>query len=434
LKGVFNKMKRNIIKLPQLVWQGVRDLELSFPEEWQVEVCNMAGYNRPALSSIEIEKAIKNPLGSEPIRRLARNKKQVVIIFDDVQRATRAAQIVPFILEELAEAGIPDTNIRFVGATGCHAAMDRFDFAKKLGEEVLRRFPVYNHNAFGSCVDIGNTSLGTRLWVNAEVMSCDLKIAIGSIVPHAFAGFGGGAKIILPGICHYDTCVDFHTLASKFAREHPDQPMGIGIIENNLLRTNMEEAAAKVGLDFKIDTIMNSYGETVAVYAGDLKAAYPKAVADACRHYDTVPAKDCDIVVANAFAKVAECESGLEMAFPAVRKEGGEVILVGNAPEGHVAHYLGGPWGKTYRGKLQMQCGLAPNIQRLIIYNEYPDLTIYGFFANPEKVNLISDWDGVIARLQKTHPGKAKVAVYPNADIQYCSSSKGSKVLSFNAK
>jgi nickel-dependent lactate racemase len=427
-------MKKQVIKLPQLVWQGVRDLELAFPEEWLVEVCQMAGYNRPALTFTEIEKAVKNPIGTKPIRELARNRKQTVIIFDDIQRATRVAQIVPFVLEELAEAGMPDSNIRFVAATGCHAAMDRFDFVKKLGEDVLRRFPVYSHNAFGSCEDIGCTSLGTRLLVNSEVMSCDLKIAIGSIVPHAFAGFGGGAKIILPGVCHYGTCVDFHALASKFAKEHPDQPIGIGIIENNLLRVNMEEAAAKVGLDIKIDTLMNSYGETTAVYAGDLKTAYSEAVKDASRHYDTIPAKDCDIVVANAFAKVAECESGLEMAFPAVKKEGGEVVLVGNAPEGHVAHYLGGPWGKTYRGKLQMQCGLADNIRRLIIYNEYPDLTIYGFFANPEKVQVISKWDEVLELLRKKYPGSAKVAVYPNADIQYCSTNKGSKVLQFNTK
>jgi len=125
-------------------------------------------------------------------------------------------------------------------------------------------------------VDIGRTSYGTPLLVNAEVMQCDFKIAIGSIVPHAFAGFGGGAKIILPGICHYNTVLDFHKLGSRYKKENPDIPIGTGVVENNLLRMNMEEAAEKVGLDIKIDTVMNSYGETVAVFAGELKSEYPE--------------------------------------------------------------------------------------------------------------------------------------------------------------
>jgi nickel-dependent lactate racemase len=424
-------MNLNTIKLPQLSWHGVKDLEIGLPDSWNIETCNMNGYNRKALTPDEIRSAIHNPIGTEPIRKLAKGKKQVVIIFDDIQRATRIAPIVPFVLDELAEAGIRDDQIRFIGATGLHAAMDRFDFVKKLGEDVLCRFPVYNHNAFGSCTDIGTTSLGTRLQVNAEVMACDLKIAIGSVVPHAFAGFGGGAKIVLPGICHYDTVVDFHTLASKFQKEHPDKPIGVGIVENNLLRMNMEEAAEKVGLDIKIDTMINSYGETVAVYAGSLKKAYPEALEDARRHYDTQPLKGCDVVIANSFAKVAECESGLEIAFPAVRPEGGDVVLIGNAPEGHVAHYLAGPWGKTNRSKLQMQCGLPPQVKRLIIYNEYPDRTIFGYFAQPEIVVLLSKWNDVLDLLTKRHPGQAKVGVYPNADIQYCSAAKGSSILKF---
>jgi nickel-dependent lactate racemase len=419
------------IKLPQLAWHGVSDLELSLREEWQVEVCNMRGYNRRGLTTGEIREAIRNPTGMPPIRECARNKKQVVIIFDDIQRATRVAQIVPFVLEELAEAGIRDNQVQFIAATACHAAMNRFDFVKKLGEEVLHRFPVYSHNVFGNCVDAGTTSYGTRILANAEVMASDFKIAIGSVVPHAFAGFGGGAKIILPGVCHYQTCLDFHRSGSRYAQKHKNKPVGIGVLEGNLLRLDMEEAAEMVGLDIKIDTLMNSYGETVAIYAGTLKAAYPLAVKDAQEHYDTVLARDADIIIANAFAKVAECESGLEMAFPSVRKESGDVVLIGNAPEGHVEHYLASPWGKNTRESFQMRCSLADNVNRLIVYTQYPDLTLYGYFSQPEKVTILSNWDEALALLKKSHPGFARVAVYPNADIQYCSTASGSNVLSF---
>ncbi len=252
-------------------------------------------------------------------------------------------------------------------------------------------------------------------------------------MPHAFAGFSGGAKIILPGICSFETTQAFHKLGIQFKMDQKNKAAGLGVIEDNQLRFNMEEAAEMVGLDIKIDTLMNSYGETVAVYAGSLKEAYLPGVKEAQTHYDTPLAIDKDIVIANSFAKVAECESGLEIAFPSVKKSGGDIVLIGNAPEGHVAHYLGGPWGKKKHSNFQMQCGLASNVKRLIIYNEYPDLTIYGYFANPEKVAIITKWDEVLALLGASHKGNVKVGVYPNSDIQYSVNSPGSNVLNFIA-
>ncbi len=414
------------LELPQLPWQGGRDLRLDLPPAWEVEICHMRGHDRPALKAAQIRQLMREPAGCPPIREAARGKQQVVIIFDDIQRATRIQDVLPAVLEELGAAGIRDEQVRLIAATGCHAAMDRFDFVNKLGEETLHRFPVYSHNAFGNCREIGRTSFGTLLQVNAEVMSCDFKIGIGSVVPHAFAGFGGGAKIILPGVCHFETVKAFHQSGAK-ASLKADAAVGIGLIEGNTLRLNMEEAARLVGLDIKIDLLLNSRAETVAVYAGSLDQAYPLAVINAQSHYDTPQPRGKDIVIANSYAKAAESESGLEIAIPSVREEGGTVILVANAPEGHVSHYLGGPWGSVTEHSFQMRCGLPRNVERLIIFSQYPDLTMYGYFAQPEKVKIVSDWGEVLRSL----PSKAKVAVYPNADIQYCSQAPGSKVLVF---
>lgn len=411
----------NTIRLPQLAWHGVSELALHIPESWQVEVGNMAGYARPRLKPAEIRDAIANPIGMPPIREFARGKHEVVILFDDMTRVTRVAEIAPFVLDELARGGIPDSRIRFIAAVGGHGAMDRFDFVKKLGEDTLSRFPVYNHDPFDNCVYAGVTSRGTRVFINAEVMKCDLKIGIGSIVPHIMTGFSGGSKILMPGVASIETIEAFHRLEAENKPEHAKEPVtGMGIYENNPLRSEMEEAAILAGLDVKIDCIVNTWGETVAIFAGDPREAYIVGLNEAKAHYLTPKVRDKDIVIANTFAKASESESGLITTLPAVSQEGGDIILIGNAPEGHAVHYLMGPFGKTVGGRLRLQIKLPPNVNRLIVFNEYPDIASKGYFEETDKVILMPRWDDVLRILEESHKPDARVAVYPNADIQYC--------------
>jgi nickel-dependent lactate racemase len=408
----------NIVKVPELAWYGVSDLELPMPENWKVEIPQMAGYKRKALTSEEIRESVRNPIGCRPIRELAKDRKQAVIIFDDMTRTTRAALIVPFILEELAEAGIPDSNIRFIGATGCHGAMNRIDFAKKLGEDVVRKFPVFSHNAFGCCVKAGTTSFGLDIFANAEVMACDLKIAIGTVAPHIAAGFSGGGKIILPGVCSIETNTALHRSGLEYQSKVEGKPTSKYDLENNRIRLNMDEAAEIVGLDIKMDVVIDSLGETVALYNGKPEAAFTEAVKDARAHYLTTPAREKDIVIANTFAKANEFEGGLDIAFPSLKKGGGEVVLIGSAPDGHVSHYLFGAWG-TISHRTQMKHKLPPQVNHVYILNKYPQLDVLGHFAPPEKVSISSEWDDILDSLKRAHHGQVEVAVYPNADIQY---------------
>ncbi len=412
----------NTITLPQLAWHGTKKLELPLPDSWQVKLYNMAGYNRPAMKPDEIKASITNLIGTAPIRELAKGKNEVVIIFDDMTRVTRAAGIVPFILEELAEAGIPDNRIRFIASLGCHGALDRLDFVKKLGKEILARFPVYNHNAFGNCTYVGTTSTyGTEVYINEEVMKCDLKIAIDSVVPHPMSGFGGGGKLILPGVASFETIEHNHRVAFKDMSEHRGKPIaGMGIFDNNPMRFDIEEAAALAGLDVLINCMVNIWGETVAIFAGAMIPSYTAAVQEAKAHYLTPRVEGNDIVIANTFAKVNEASIGLNIAYRAVSRESGDVILIANAPEGQVTHYLLGPFGNTSWGKLRQPVRIPEYFNHLIVYTEYPDLASRGWFRESDKLLFLYRWDDVLQLLQESHGADTKVAVYPNAEIQYC--------------
>jgi len=393
----------HIVKVPQLAWHGPRDLDLLLPEEWQVEVCNIVGYNRPAMNGEQIKASVTHLIGMPPLREYARDKKEVVIIFDDNTRVTRAAKIVPFILEELSVAGIPDSRIRFMSALGNHAAMDRATLAKKLGEATLARFPVYNHNPHDNCTYVGTTSRGTKLYVNAEVMQCDLKISISAVTPHTAVAFSGGGKLILPGVSSVESIFANHKLAR-------------GDYETNSMRLDMEEIAQMAGLDLAIECIVNLRGDTVAIFAGAEIAAHEAAVKEARSHYLCRKAENKDIVIANTYAKVMESANGAKTV-ASLSQKGGSLVIISNAPEGQVVHYLGGVWGRKTAGKKKIRFSLPPNAHRAIVYTEYPDIVGLGFIEPPEKVLQLSDWNDVIRTLQQFHGDHAAVAVYPNADI-----------------
>jgi nickel-dependent lactate racemase len=272
------------VGLPQLCWRDTCTLDISFPDSWQLELCHMAGYDRPALDSHGIRDAILHPIGTAPISVAAKGRKEICIIFDDMSRATRTAELIPVVLDELAKAGIRDEQIRFVCALGCHGALNRGDFVKKLGEEVVSRFPVFNHNVIGNCSFVGTTSFGTDLHINAEVVACDFKIALGSIVPHGLLGFGGGAKIILPGVASFETVSAMHRMKLGDGDDKTVDLGGMGCVEGNGLRQNVDEAAGMVGLDLKIDAILNGWGETVSLYAGAPQAVFEAALPEAKRN------------------------------------------------------------------------------------------------------------------------------------------------------
>jgi len=381
----------------------------------------MAGFSHPALKPEEIRTALSKPIGTPRLRELARGKREVVIIFDDQTRATRVAGIAPFVLKELATASIPDDRIRFVCALGLHGPMYRRHFIQKLGEDIVSRFPVYNHNAFGNCKYVGTTTTyATKVYINEEVMKCDLKIAIGLVVPHHIAGFSGGGKSILPGVASCETVQHNHMMGSKRREKQREKPeVGMGIHENNYLRKDIDEAARLVGVDFLINCLINGHGETVALYAGDMLATHDAAVQEAKNHYLTQKVTEKDIVIANTSSPNNVTSVGLHISFPAVSRRGGDIVLIANYPEGRVPHYLGGRWGKNTWAVQHRRVLIPEKVNRLLVYNEYPHMGS-NWFDDDSKIIYCSRWDEVLQLLRETYGDNSMVAVYPNAEMQYC--------------
>ena len=156
--------------LAQNRWYGDEPVTISLPDDWDVQFLASQGDERSALTAEQIRERFRHPVGSKTIRELAENAEQVVIVFDDLTRGTPVQPIAEAVLEELHAAGIPKNHIRFICGTGLHGAHSRNDFARKLGERIIREYEVFNHNPYDNCAEVGFTPNGIRVSLNREFL------------------------------------------------------------------------------------------------------------------------------------------------------------------------------------------------------------------------------------------------------------------------
>ena len=404
---------KNTFSVWQNAWKdGYQEpLEISLPEDWDVDYVGMPGDTEPALTTEQLREKICHPLNSETIRELARKGRQAVILFDDLSRGTPCREIAHIVLEELLAGGMEKKNIRFICALGSHAPLTRADFVRKLGDDIVSEYPVFNHNCFHACVQIGENRHGDPVLINKEFMECDVRIGIGSVTPHPMNGYGGGGKLIVPGVTHIDTIYSFHR-RGEFAKPGTIRPAPG-------FRNDIEEMAAMTGPLFKIDAVINDRLNIIDLFAGHFLDTY-YAAAEVSSHMNAMQKKPAkDVVVANANAKFNEATIAVRLAC-SMLKPGGDVVLINHCPCGQVVHYSisafglnnGGRQWRPNRERPPMNCG------RLIYFTPWPEWFTYNLFSEPEKVTAARTWEEVLALLSNHGPGTS-AAVLSDGSISY---------------
>jgi nickel-dependent lactate racemase len=397
---------------------------LDFPASWDLHVMDMAGHNLPILTPQQIAEQSNQPIGTKPLSELAAGKKTVAVSFDDLTRTTPAASVTPWLVAELAKAGIKDENILFIGSFGTHRAMTQEEVGRKLGPEIAKRFAWLNHDAFDNVKEVGTTTRGNKVLLNQTFLGSDLKICISGVKVHQDAGYGGGAKAILPGLAALPSVEYNHTqILTKVRTTGP-----VKIFKNDM-RLDMIEAAKMANVDYTIQIMYNDRLKPTRIWAGDIVEAHHAGVRVAAKTYCTPTYKDADIVVANGYPQNAQAFHGGLWINYSVRDGGTGVLIVqhplGLDPVHYLNNRLAGRSGATQFDLTARRTSAAgrgggrggARTANMIVYSQYLTRNMRNMYRTG--TFFYDKWEDVVAKLRELHPGDPKVAVYPYAGMQH---------------
>jgi len=312
---------------------GKEEIRLPIKDKNIIKIFNLEKQEVLLNPENKLRELLKNPIGCPSLRELIFQKKtsKILIIVNDITRPTPYEIILPPLLDELHQIGIKKENIIFIIATGIHRSDSQEEIKEMFGKNIFSAYKFINHDCDNPRQkDLGKLISGNNLWVDPIVSDIDFIITTGVIVPHYFAGFSGGRKSVLPGICGRKTIEANHAqMVHHNARA--------GNFKGNPVHEEMQEAAEKVGVDFNINVVTDENHQIIEIVAGELLTSWRQGVEVCKKTYLCPIKKKAEVVIASAGGypkdiNVYQAQKALENACHAV-KPGGTIILLAECTE-----------------------------------------------------------------------------------------------------
>jgi nickel-dependent lactate racemase len=278
------------------------------------------------------EAALEHPLGCPPIENEVSPSARILVLVDDITRQTPAGKILPPLFKRLAGRRVQKKNVKILIAAGTHARMSAEEIERKLGRRIPHEHTVVIHHWKDEekLVTIGTTPDGTLVRVNRMLGEADLVIGVGQIVPHRVMGFTGGSTIVQPGVSGKEVTGYTHWLSALY----PGREI-LGVTDNPV-RAEVERIAAKAGLRFILNVVMDANHRVIHVVAGHPVVAHRRGAKLSEEIYGVSQPAPADIVVTESYPAdydLWQAAKGIYSAELAV-KRGGVVILVTPCPHG----------------------------------------------------------------------------------------------------
>jgi nickel-dependent lactate racemase len=312
----------------------------------KTEVCariptqNLLGSIEPTEKSsapdprVEVERALKEPIGSKRLSEIVKPEHKVAIVVDDATRPAPSRLLVSSILNELNGAGVKDEQVAVIFGCGTHRAVTSDEAIRLLGQDILKRVKAISHDCRAQDLIYAGTTQkhGNKVYLNRVFAEADVKILTGDIGFHYYAGYGGGRKSILPAVSGEETIKHNHAMIL-------DPNAKTGVLNGNPVHEDMVEAAKLARVDFIINVVANSKGEIVKAFAGDLEQVFNEGVKLVDEMYRVPVDRRADIVIVSSGGSPADVNlfqayKGVDSALEVV-KRGGLIVLVAECPEGH---------------------------------------------------------------------------------------------------
>jgi len=314
---------------------GAGGLEVELPEERTTVV--EPAYHEGAPDELDVlRRALQEPVAGPPLRELARAGSKVAISMCDGTRAQPRDKMIPAVLDEL---GVPDEDVVILVATGTHRGNTDEEIRAMLGDDIVDRIRVVNHDARdkSTLAFLGEYGNGVPVWINREWVEADLRITTGFVEPHFFAGFSGGPKLVTPGLAGLDTVLVLHNAARI-----GDPNATWGVIEGNPVHEDIRAACAAAPPHFSFDVILNREQRVIEAFAGSL-AEMHAAACEAARAFamQAVP-EPFDVVVTSNSGypldqNLYQAVKGMSAAAKVV-KPGGLIVCAAECRDGFPGH------------------------------------------------------------------------------------------------
>ena len=266
---------------------------LTLPAGVDAELCAPAASADPPHEARLVAQAMAAPMGSPTLETLAQGRRQAVILCSDHTRPVPSKLLIPPLLAAL-RAGNPQISITLLIATGFHRATTHQELVDKFGADIVarERIVVHDCNDRDSLCQLGALPSGAPLVINRLAAQADLLLAEGFIEPHFFAGFSGGRKSVLPGVCGRETVLGNHCagfIASPHART--------GVLEQNPLHRDMCAAARMAKLRYILNVTLDAQKRVCGAVAGDPQLAHEAGCGLLRQKATLSPSRPGDIVI-----------------------------------------------------------------------------------------------------------------------------------------
>ena len=313
------------------IYEGHERRPFDLPKGWKLISYGQpadAGQSYAPVSQLTRE-ALTHPLDGPSLSRSIGSAQTVAILTDDGARPTPVSEMLPSLLEVLSQSGVSREAIDIVVSLGTHVPMERDALRQKIGKDLLETYRVIQHDCRAKdLVPVGRLKTGGEIRINRIAAQADVRIGLGSVFPHPMNGFGGGPKIIFPGISNYEAIREHHLAWT------PHEKSTFGITEENPFYQEIFRIGKMGRLTYSLNCVFDIRDQVANVLLGSYEEVHRKGVNLSQQLCGINIPEKSDVTLVSAYPYLEP----LQVIKPLITgslitKQGGTVILVAKSTQ-----------------------------------------------------------------------------------------------------